>query len=153
MDFTQYELGYDIPALPRMAEAAIQTPCLVLDLDALERNIRKMGQIAAQAGVQLRVHGKMHKSVDVALLQMRLGGACGLCCQKVSEAEAFVRGGVLDVLISNQVTDPAKIARLAQLPQLGARVAVCVDDLANVADLSAAATAAGTDLVLSLIHI
>lgn len=147
MDFTQYELGYNIPALPGMAEAAIQTPCLVLDLDALERNIRKMGQIAAQAGVQLRVHGKMHKSVDVALLQQRVGGAYGLCCQKVSEAEAFVRGGILDVLISNQVTDPVKIARLAQLPQLGARVAVCVDDRANVADLSAAATAAATELV------
>ena len=147
MDFTQYELGYDIPALPGMAEAAIQTPCLVLDLEALERNIRKMGQIAAQAGVQLRVHGKMHKSVDVALLQQRLGGACGVCCQKVSEAEAFVRGGILDVLISNEVTDPVKIARLVRLPRLGARVAVCVDDLANVADLSAAATAAGTELV------
>lgn len=83
------EVGYDIPALPGMAEADIQTPCLVLDLDALERNIVKMGNFAKAMGVRHRVHGKMHKSVDVALLQERLGGSCGVCCQKVSEAESL----------------------------------------------------------------
>lgn len=140
------EVGYDIPALPGMAEADIQTPCLVLDLDALERNIRKMGDAAKAMGVRHRVHGKMHKSVDVALLQERLGGSCGVCCQKVSEAEAFVRGGIKDVLVSNQVRDPAKIDRLARLPKLGARTIVCVDDLSNVADLSAAAVRHGTTI-------
>ena len=145
-NFQGLEVGYDIPALPGMDEKDIQTPCLILDLDALERNIKKMGDYAKAHGMRHRVHGKMHKSVDVALLQERLGGAVGVCCQKVSEAEVFARGGIRDVLVSNQVRDPMKIDRLARLPKLGARTIVCVDDVANVADLSAAAVRHGTQL-------
>jgi len=140
------EVGYDIPALPGMKAADVQTPCLILDLDALERNIVKMGEFAKAHGMRHRVHGKMHKSVDVALLQERLGGSCGVCCQKVSEAEVFARGGIRDVLVSNQVTQPEKIDRLARIPKLGARAICCVDDLANVADLSAAAVKHGTEI-------
>lgn len=140
------EVGYDVPALPGMAEADIQTPCLVLDLDALERNVIKMGDHAKKMGVRHRVHGKMHKSVDVAKLQERLGGSVGVCCQKVSEAEVFARGGIKDVLVSNQVRDPAKIDRLARLPKFGARAICCVDDLANITDLSEAATRHGTQV-------
>ena len=142
----ELEVGYNIPAMVGMDEADVQTPCLVLDLDALERNIVKMGQFAKDKNMRHRVHGKMHKSVDVALLQEKLGGSCGVCCQKVSEAEAFVRGGIKDVLVSNQVRDPAKIDRLARLPKLGARAICCVDDLANIADLSAAAVKHGTQI-------
>jgi 3-hydroxy-D-aspartate aldolase len=145
-DFKDLEVGYDIPALPGMDEADIQTPCLVLDLDALERNIRKMGDYATSHGMRHRVHGKMHKSVDVAKLQERLGGSVGVCCQKVSEAEVFARGGIKDVLVSNQVRDPAKIDRLARLPKLGARTIVCVDMLDNLGDLSAAAVKHGTTI-------
>lgn len=145
-DFAGFEVGYDIPALPGMAEADIQTPCLILDLDALERNIRKMGDYAKAHGMRHRSHGKMHKSVDVQKLQQELGGAAGVCCQKVSEAEVFARGGIKDILVSNQVRDPAKIDRLARLPKLGTRIIVCVDDVANVADLSAAAQRHGTQL-------
>lgn len=141
-----FEVGYDIPAKPGMDEADIQTPSLVLDLDALERNIKKMGDYAKAHGMRHRVHGKMHKSVDVAKLQEKIGGAVGVCCQKVSEAEVFVRGGIKDVLVSNQVRDPAKIDRLASLPKLGSRIIVCVDDLDNVADLSGAAVDHGTQL-------
>ena len=140
------EVGYNVPALPGMDESEIQTPCLVLDLDALERNIKKMGDYAKEHGMRHRVHGKMHKSVDVAKLQESLGGACGVCCQKVSEAEVFARGGIKDVLVSNQVRHPAKIDRLARLPKLGARAICCVDDVANVADLSAAAVKHGTEI-------
>ncbi|MGR3722203.1 3-hydroxy-D-aspartate aldolase BhcC [Abyssibius alkaniclasticus] len=146
MNFDNFEVGYDIPAKPGMDEADIQTPCLVLDLDALERNIVKMGDYAKAHNMRHRVHGKMHKSVDVARLQERLGGACGVCCQKVSEAEVFVRGGIKDVMVSNQVTELAKIDRLARLPSLGARILVCVDDPANVADLSAAAQKHGSEI-------
>lgn len=146
MDFADREVGYDIPALPGMDEADIQTPCLVLDLDALERNIVKMGNYAKAHGMRHRSHGKMHKSVDVQKLQQRLGGAVGVCCQKVSEAEVFARGGIGDILVSNQVRDPAKIDRLARLPKHGARITVCVDDIANVAELSAAAQKHGTTL-------
>ncbi|MEQ8255700.1 MAG: DSD1 family PLP-dependent enzyme [Roseovarius confluentis] len=141
-----FEVGFDIPAKPGMSEAEIQTPCLVLDLDALERNIKKMGDYAKEHGMRHRTHGKMHKSVDVQKLQEQLGGACGVCCQKVSEAEVFARGGIKDILVSNQVRDPAKIERLAKLPKLGARTICCVDDLANVADLSAAAQKHGTEI-------
>ncbi|WP_127115846.1 3-hydroxy-D-aspartate aldolase BhcC [Shimia sediminis] len=144
--FDDFEVGYDIPAKPGMDEADIQTPALVLDLDALERNIKKMGDYARDHGMRHRVHGKMHKSVDVAKLQESLGGAVGVCCQKVSEAEVFARGGIKDVLVSNQVRDPAKIDRLARLPKLGSRTIVCVDDVDNVADLSAAAVKHGTEL-------
>jgi len=136
--YNDLEVGYDIPAAPGMNEADIQTPCLVVDLDALERNIVKMGDYAKEMGVRHRIHGKMHKSVDIALLQEKLGDSCGVCCQKVSEAEVFARGGIKDVLVSNQVRDPAKIDRLARLPKLGARTIVCVDDIANVAELAAA---------------
>ncbi|MEO0654355.1 MAG: 3-hydroxy-D-aspartate aldolase BhcC [Pseudomonadota bacterium] len=144
--FDGLDVGYDIPAALGMDESEIQTPCLVLDLDALERNIKKMGDYAKAHGMRHRVHGKMHKSVDVALLQEELGGSVGVCCQKVSEAEVFARGGIKDVLVSNQVRDPAKIDRLARLPKLGARAICCVDDIKNVADLSAAATRHGTEI-------
>tara|TARA_R110002033_G_scaffold23172_1_gene55038 strand:- start:943 stop:2106 length:1164 start_codon:yes stop_codon:yes gene_type:complete len=144
--FDGLEVGYDVPALPGMDAADIQTPCLVLDLDALERNIVKMGDYAKAHGMRHRVHGKMHKSVDVAKLQERLGGAVGVCCQKVSEAEVFARGGIKDILVSNQVRDAAKIDRLARLPKFGARTIVCVDDVANVAELSAAAVKHGAQI-------
>ncbi len=140
------EVGYDVPALPGMDEADIQTPCLVVDLDALEKNIRTMGEFAKQMGVRHRIHGKMHKSVDIALLQEELGGSVGVCCQKVSEAEVFARGGIKDILVSNQVRDPQKIDRMARLPKLGARTLCCVDDIDNVAELSAAAQKHGTEI-------
>jgi len=146
LNINDLEVGYDVPAVPGMDEADIQTPCLILDLDALERNIKKMGDYAKAHGMRHRVHGKMHKSVDIAKLQEKLGGAVGVCCQKVSEAEVFARGGIKDVLVSNQVRDPAKIDRLAQLPKLGSDIIVCVDDVTNVEELSAAAQKHGTEL-------
>lgn len=145
-DIAGLEVGFDIPAAIGMSVDEIQTPCLILDLDALERNVKKMGDYAKAHGMRHRSHGKMHKSVDVQLLQQELGGAVGVCCQKVSEAEVFARGGIKDILVSNQVRDPAKIDRLARLPKYGARVIVCVDDVANVADLSAAAVKHGTTI-------
>ncbi|WP_271949313.1 3-hydroxy-D-aspartate aldolase BhcC [Ruegeria faecimaris] len=146
VNFEDLEVGFDIPAAIGMDESEIQTPCLILDLDALESNIRKMGDFAKAHGMRHRVHGKMHKSVDVAKLQERLGGSVGVCCQKVSEAEVFARGGITDILVSNQVRDPAKLDRLARLPNFGARIIVCVDDIDNISDLSAAASRHGTEL-------
>jgi len=145
VNFDEYEVGYNIPAKPGMDEADIQTPCLIVDMDQLERNLDKMQADADAMGVRLRVHGKMHKSADIAKMQIERG-ACGICCQKVSEAEAFAREGIRDILVSNQVRDPAKIDRLARLPKLGARTIVCVDDIANVADLSEAAERHGTEI-------
>jgi 3-hydroxy-D-aspartate aldolase len=142
--FDRDDVGFAVPAVPGMPESEIQTPCLILDLDALERNIRKMGDYARAKNMNHRAHGKMHKSVDVLRLQQELGGAIGVCCQKVSEAEVFARAGIRDILISNEVRDPAKIDRLARLPVFGGRVIVCVDDIDNVPELSAAARRHGT---------
>ena len=116
-NIAELEVGYDIPASIGMAYEDIQTPCLILDLDALERNVKKMGDYARAHNMRHRAHGKMHKSVDVLKLQMEQGGAIGVCCQKVSEAEVFARAGIKDILVSNQVRDPAKIDRLARMPK------------------------------------
>ena len=145
-DFTDLEVGYDVPALPGMSTDEIQTPCLIIELDALERNIRKMGEYAGFHNMRHRAHAKMHKSVDVLRLQQELGGACGVCCQKVSEAEVFARASIEDILISNQVREARKIDRLANLPKYGSRITVCVDDIANVAELAEAAQRNGTML-------
>jgi len=140
------EVGYNVPASVGMDEADIQTPCLIIDLDAFEKNVTVMRDFCKDMGVRHRVHGKMHKSADVAHYQIEQGEACGICCQKVSEAESFARAGVKDILVSNQVRDPAKIDRLARMPKLGARTIVCVDDIDNIAELSQAAQKHGTTI-------
>ncbi len=129
------------PAETGMAFADIDTPALVVDLDAFERNLDRMAAMVAQAGVRLRPHAKMHKSPWVALQQIERG-AVGVCCQKVSEAEIMVAGGIGDVLVSNQVVGAEKLKRLAQLNN-DAKVAVCIDDAAAVAEISDAAAEAG----------
>ncbi|MDX1433213.1 MAG: DSD1 family PLP-dependent enzyme [Gammaproteobacteria bacterium] len=132
------------PAEVGMALEDVDTPALLVELDAFERNLERMAEAARAAGVALRPHAKTHKCAIIALRQMALG-AVGVCTQKVSEAEALVRGGVRDVLVSNEVVGRAKLARLAALAH-EARVAVCVDDARNVADLNEAAAAAKASL-------
>ena len=78
------------------------TPALIVEMDALKRNLRRMAAAAASHGVRLRPHAKMHKCPALALRQSALG-AVGVHCQAVSEAEAMVAGGVADVLISNEI--------------------------------------------------
>lgn len=146
MHSDSFQVGLDIPAAIGMDETDVQTPALILDLDALEHNIARMKDIAASYGVRHRAHAKMHKSVDIARLQQSLGGACGICCQKVSEAEAFARGGIGDILITNEIRGVLKVDRLARLPRLGTRIITCVDDIENVRELSAAALAQGTEV-------
>ena len=131
-------MSINVPASVGMSIEEIDTPCLLLDLDAFERNVAKMASFIKENGIRHRGHAKCHKSADIAAYLAEKGGTCGVCCQKVSEAEAMVSGGVRDVLVSNEVTTPKKIERLAALATR-ARVLVCVDYLANVDDLSAAA--------------
>ncbi|MDQ0136528.1 3-hydroxy-D-aspartate aldolase [Neorhizobium galegae] len=139
------DIGFDVPAAIGDTFEDIQTPALIIDLDAFERNVERMKAYAEAMGVRLRPHAKTHKSADVALYQMANGGAVGICCQKVSEAEALVRGGVTDVLIANEVADPRKIDRLARLAK-SAHVTVCVDDPTIVSTLSEAAGRHGVTL-------
>ena len=129
------------PAAVGMPVHEVDTPALLIDLDAFERNLRRMADFVAKAGVRLRAHAKTHKSPDIAARQIALG-AVGMCCQKVSEAEVLIDGGVQDVLVSNEVAGTAKLARLAQLAKR-ARVAVCVDNADNVREIEAAAAKAG----------
>ena len=103
----------------------IDTPALIVDLDALDRNIAKMADCARMAGVRVRPHAKTHKSAAIALRQIAQG-AVGQCVQKVGEAEALVRGGVKDILVSNQVVGERKLRRLAALAT-DATVALCFD--------------------------
>ncbi|MEZ5661042.1 MAG: DSD1 family PLP-dependent enzyme [Burkholderiaceae bacterium] len=140
--------GFARPAAPAVVGdpiSGIDTPALIIDLEVFESNLALMREQAARAGVRLRAHAKTHKSVDIARLQIERGGACGICCQKVSEAEVMVAGGIRDVLVSNQVVGPARVRRLARLAHQ-ARILVCVDDPANVDDLAAAARAEGVRL-------
>jgi D-serine deaminase-like pyridoxal phosphate-dependent protein len=123
---------------------AVDTPALLLDLDVFERNIARLAQAVAGTPVRLRPHSKSHKCPVIALRQVA-GGAVGVCCQKVSEAEAMVFGGVPDVLVSNQIVGAPKIARLVSLARQ-ARVSVCADDPENVLALNGAAVAFGVRL-------
>ncbi len=140
------EVGFDIPAHIGMDEGEIQTPCLIIDLDCFEENLKKMGNLARQYDVRLRVHAKMHKSVDIARKQIEIGGAGGICCQKLSEAEVFARAGIKDILITNQIVDPLKISRLVGLKKYGGRIICCVDAAENIAELSSAARHADSPL-------
>ena len=130
------------PAAPGDDFAAIDTPALVLDLDAFERNLDRMAAFAARTGVRVRPHAKTHKSPEIGLAQIARG-AVGLCCQKVSEAEVLVAGGVMDVFVSNEIAGAGKAARLASLAR-AARISVCVDDANGVAELQVAAAKAGS---------
>jgi D-serine deaminase-like pyridoxal phosphate-dependent protein len=123
---------------------AIDTPSLVLDLDAFERNLRRMADALRGSGVRLRPHAKSHKCPEIALRQVALG-AVGICCQKVSEAAVFVEAGIQDVLVTNEVVGAAKLQRLMELASR-ARIGVLVDHAAQVRSLAAAARAAGTAL-------
>lgn len=118
------------PAEIGAAVEDIDTPALIVDLDALDRNIAKMAELARTAGVRVRPHAKTHKSAAIALRQIEQG-AVGQCVQKVGEAEALVRGGVRDVLVSNQVVGERKLRRLAALAK-DATVALCFDSAGQV---------------------
>jgi len=101
------------PAQVGDAVDAIETPALVVKLDALERNLDAMAREVAAAGLRLRPHAKSHKCVDIAKLQLARG-AVGICCQKTDEALAFIEAGIDDVLVTNEVVAPAKLGRLAK---------------------------------------
>jgi D-serine deaminase-like pyridoxal phosphate-dependent protein len=124
--------------------AEIETPALIVDLDALDRNIAKMAAFARAAGVRVRPHAKTHKSPAIALRQIAQG-AVGQCVQKVGEAEALVRGGVKDILVSNQVVGERKLWRLAALAQ-DATIALCFDSGEQVDAASRAAREFGVEL-------
>ncbi len=126
-------------AQPGDPVSAIDTPALVLDLDAFERNLARMADALAGSNVRLRPHAKSHKCPEIARRQVALG-AVGVCCQKVSEAAVFVNAGIGDVLVTNEVMGESKIRHLLELARR-ARIGVLVDHPLQVRALAAAATA------------
>jgi D-serine deaminase-like pyridoxal phosphate-dependent protein len=134
------------PARPGDPLDAIETPALVLDLPAFERNLDAMARAVAASGLRLRPHAKSHKCGAIARAQIARG-AVGICCQKTDEALAFVDAGIADVLVTNEVVAPAKLARLAAAARR-AHIGLLVDDEAGVRAASAAAAATGVTLDL-----
>ncbi|WNK00436.1 DSD1 family PLP-dependent enzyme [Thalassospiraceae bacterium LMO-JJ14] len=115
----------------------VDTPALMIDLDAFEANISALAKTVSDFGVRLRAHSKTHKCPEIARRQIA-AGAVGICCQKVGEAEAMVAGGIEDVLVTNQIWGERKLARLAALADR-ARISVLADDAGNIRDLAQAA--------------
>lgn len=145
LDNTELDMSGAATPVPELAPPAsigdtleqVDTPSLVVDLDAFEHNLRVMQDWADRSKVALRPHAKAHKCPEVALRQAALG-ARGVCVQKVSEALPFVAAGIRDIHVSNEVVGAAKLELLATLARQ-ARISVCVDNAGNVADLSRAA--------------
>ncbi len=139
MDLEVFEVGFNIPAKVGMDISEIQTPSLIIDFKIFENNIKKMKEFVLHNNVKLRPHAKMHKSIDVAKFQIDNGGAHGICCQKVSEAEIFVRAGIKDILITNQITDTLKLERLAKIKSKELKIGCCVDNKENLINIQKAA--------------
>ncbi len=132
------------PARPGDTLEQVDTPALLLDLDVMEHNMRGVHARILDAGLRIRAHGKAHKCPPLALRQIE-AGAQGICCQKVGEAEVFAAWGVQDILVTNQVVGQAKADRAARLAGQ-VRLAVCVDDAAQIGPLVDAARRHGTEL-------
>lgn len=127
----------------------LPTPALLIDLDRMEGNLKRMADDARQMNVGLRPHTKTHKCPLIAKMQMDLG-AVGVCAAKVSEAEVIVAGGVDKVLITSPVVSPEKISRVIQLAKKSADIQIVVDNSKTIDDFNAAATAAKVKLRIVL---
>lgn len=127
------------------SRADLNTPVLVLDIEALDRNIAAMASLAAGHGVALRPHAKTHKSVDIAHRQLA-AGAVGVCCAKIGEAEVLAAGGVTGLLITSPVAAPAAIDRLAKLAKTAVGLMAVVDHPGVARRIDAALAAAGATL-------
>jgi D-serine deaminase-like pyridoxal phosphate-dependent protein len=131
---------------PRPGDPYLQldTPVLLLDLDAFEHNLIKMAQFFADKPTALRPHAKTHKCPEIARRQLQ-AGAIGITCAKVGEAEVMAQAGVQDILIANQIVGQTKIDRLTDLAAR-CELMVAVDDPTNVAALSQACQSASVSL-------
>ncbi|MCH2114809.1 MAG: DSD1 family PLP-dependent enzyme [Pirellulales bacterium] len=116
----------------------LETPALLLDLDASDRNISRMASFFADRPASLRPHFKNHKCTKIAQRQMAAGSVVGMTCANITEAESLERAGVKNILIANQVVGPGKIDRLILLAKC-CTVAVAVDALPQAQAISDAA--------------
>jgi D-serine deaminase-like pyridoxal phosphate-dependent protein len=126
------------PAEPGMSLADIETPALVIDLDAMEANITALAaRVATTPGVSATPHAKAHKCVEIAQRQIA-AGASRVCCQNVAEVEAMAACGIRSILLSNEIVSADKARRLAAVART-ATIGVCVDHSSQVDVLSKAA--------------
>lgn len=124
----------------------LDTPCLVLDMDVLERNLQKMQVAVERAGKHLRPHAKTHKCSALARRQID-AGAIGVCVAKVSEAEALVKAGLdSSILITGPIVTPGKVDRLVGLLSVSPSLMVVVDHPRSMALLDAALRASGMSM-------
>jgi D-serine deaminase-like pyridoxal phosphate-dependent protein len=123
----------------------LDTPCLVLDMDVLERNLQKMQAAADGAGKNLRPHVKTHKCSSLARMQIE-AGAIGVCVAKVSEADALIKAGLDNILITGPVVTPGKIERLIDLLGLSPNLMVVVDHPGNIELLDTALSTKGRSM-------
>jgi 3-hydroxy-D-aspartate aldolase len=133
------------------SRAALNTPVLVLDIEALDRNIAAMAALVAEYRVSLRPHAKTHKSVDIARRQIA-AGAIGQCCAKIGEAEALADGGIPGLLITSPVAAPRAIERLAVLARRAPGLMATVDHpaVAQQIDGALAAVGAWLDVIIDI---
>jgi D-serine deaminase-like pyridoxal phosphate-dependent protein len=126
---------------------SLNTPALVLDVEALDRNIAAMAAFAASSGLKLRPHAKTHKSADIARRQIA-AGALGVCCAKLGEAEALAEAGIEGLLITSPVVGAPAVERLVALAARSPTLMQSCDHPDAVAAIGAAAKAAGVKLTL-----
>ena len=127
------------------SRAQLDTPALIIDLDAMEANIKAMADHAAAVGQRLRPHTKTHKSVEIARRQV-VAGAVGVCCATLGEAEVMGRAGIPGVHITSPVVRPHRIERLLALNAVATDLSVVADHPDNLTALADAAKAAGQTL-------
>ena len=124
----------------------IPTPAIVVDVDAMERNIRRMADYYASRTCKLRPHFKAHKTPEIARRQLAGGSCTGLTCATVGEAEILVRERITrDILIANEVVGRGKADRVAKLAAQS-EIIVAVDSDFGLEDLARAANAAGVQI-------
>jgi D-serine deaminase-like pyridoxal phosphate-dependent protein len=121
----------------------LDTPALLLDWPAAQRNLRKMADFFREGPARLRPHFKNHKCSELARRQLEAGSAVGITCAKLGEVEVLAAAGIEDILIANQIVGLAKIERLVALARRVPRLRVAVDDLEQSRLLAQAAEAAG----------
>ena len=132
----QYWIGMPVDQLP--------TPALIVDIEAMTRNMETMANYLTRTQIKLRPHAKSHKTPAIGHMQMR-AGAVGLCCATVGEAEVMVYSGIPEVMIANEVVDPLSLRRAVNLSRQ-AKVMMIVDDVQNVRNLSAVARQYGAKI-------
>ena len=131
--------------MDRIALSQIETPALLLDMDALEGNIRTMGEFFKGKKAKLRPHFKTDKCPRISHMQLD-AGAKGITCSKLGEAEVLAAAGIRDILIANQIVSAEKLLRVAGLAKSGVHITILADNAENILDIAKAAKACSTDI-------